>query len=168
VSAPKVRSRDKVPTNRGKQSLRLWLRLLACENLVENRVRAQLREQFNVTLPQFDVLSELEHAGEALTMSQLSGKLMVSNGNVTGVVDRLERAGYVRREASKTDRRVQFIALTTHGERLFRDMAAAHEEWVTDLFVGLTASEIKSLLGGLDKAKTSISSNLSLDSQSLS
>ena len=162
MSVTTVRPRAKAPTNRGKQSLRLWLRLLACENLIENRVRAQLREHFEVTLPQFDVLSELEHVGEALTMSQLSNKLMVSNGNVTGVVDRLERDGHVRRNPSKTDRRVQYIALTDQGEHLFREMAAAHEQWVTELFEGLSANEIKSLLSILDKAKTSISEKLSI------
>ena len=92
----------KAAGSRGKQSLRLWLRLLACENLIEQTVRTRLRVAFDITLPQFDVLSELEHAGNALTMSQLSQKLMVSNGNVTGVVDRLERDGLVRRRASST------------------------------------------------------------------
>ena len=90
---------------RGKQSLRAWLRLLACENLIEQHLRTRLRQDFDITLPQFDVLSELEHAGEQLTMSRLSEKLMVSNGNVTGVVDRLERDEYVIRQASPTDRR---------------------------------------------------------------
>jgi len=159
VSAAKSQSDIKAPANRGKQSLRLWLRLLACENLVESNVRSKLREHFNITLPQFDVLSELEHGGEALTMSQLSDKLMVSNGNVTGVVDRLERDGYVRREPSKVDRRVLYISLTTRGESLFRKMAAAHEQWVTELFMALSAGEIKALLGGLEKAKSSINAN---------
>lgn len=148
-------------TSRGKQSLRLWLRLLACENIVEQTVRTRLRNTFDITLPQFDVLSELEHAGEALTMSQLSQKLMVSNGNVTGVVDRLERDGYVRREASPTDRRVQFIALTDHGVAAFRDMAHVHEQWITELFADLSANEIKALLTSLDKAKESIAAKLS-------
>ena len=80
---------------RAKQSLRLWLRLLACESLVEQTVRTRLRTTFSITLPQFDVLSELERAGDPLTMSQLSQNLMVSNGNVTGVIDRLERDRYV-------------------------------------------------------------------------
>tara|TARA_Y100000590_G_scaffold285968_1_gene321780 strand:+ start:3099 stop:3593 length:495 start_codon:yes stop_codon:yes gene_type:complete len=143
---------------RPKQSLRLWLRLLACEGLVEQTVRARLRTTFDITLPQFDVLSELEHAGEALTMSQLSDNLMVSNGNVTGVVDRLERDGYVRRAASPTDRRVQYIELTAHGVNAFRQMARVHERWITDLFSDLTANEIQTLIVGLNKAKSSISS----------
>ncbi len=162
MSAGTSESSDKVArsTHKGrpKQSLRLWLRLLACEGLVEQTVRTRLRTTFDITLPQFDVLSELEHAGDALTMSQLSENLMVSNGNVTGVVDRLERDGYVRRAASPTDRRVQYIELTDHGINAFRQMAEVHEQWITDLFSDLTASEIKTLIAGLSKAKDSITS----------
>ena len=144
-------------SSRGKQSLRLWLRLLACENLVEHAVRTRLRKRFSITLPQFDVLSELEHAKKPLTMSQLSKQLMVSNGNVTGVVDRLERDGYVSRAASPTDRRVQYIALSKQGEHLFAEMAREHEQWVTELFADLSAQEIRTLLNGLSRAKESIS-----------
>lgn len=147
---------EKTSGSRGKQSLRLWLRLLACENLVEQTVRARLRTDFDITLPQFDVLSELEHAGDALTMSQLSQKLMVSNGNVTGVVDRLERDGYVRRRASETDRRVQYIELTDKGIVAFREMARTHEHWIEDLFSHLGANDIKALINGLGRVKDSI------------
>jgi DNA-binding MarR family transcriptional regulator len=138
----------------------LWLRLLACESLVEQTVRTRLRTTFSVTLPQFDVLSELEHAGDPLTMSQLSQNLMVSNGNVTGVVDRLERDGYVRRAASPTDRRVQFIALTDKGISAFAKMARVHEQWVTELFADVSSSEIKTLIAGLTKVKESITGKL--------
>ena len=145
---------------RAKQSLRLWLRLLACESLVEQTVRTRLRTTFSITLPQFDVLSELEHAGDPLTMSQLSQNLMVSNGNVTGVIDRLERDRYVRRAASPTDRRVQFIALTDKGMSAFTEMARVHEQWVTELFANVSSSEIKTLISGLTKVKESITSKL--------
>lgn len=150
----------KAAGSRGKQSLRLWLRLLACENLIEQTVRARLRIAFDITLPQFDVLSELEHAGSALTMSQLSQKLMVSNGNVTGVVDRLERDGLVRRRASSTDRRVQYIELTEQGISLFRDIASEHEHWIENLLGDLSPNEIKALIAGLGKAKDSIAARL--------
>lgn len=150
----------KAAGSRGKQSLRLWLRLLACENLIEQTVRARLRIAFDITLPQFDVLSELEHAGSALTMSQLSQKLMVSNGNVTGVVDRLERDGLVRRRASSTDRRVQYIELTEQGISLFRDIASEHETWIENLLGDLSPNEIKALITGLGKAKDSIAARL--------
>lgn len=152
---------DSGKTSRSKQSLRLWLRLLGCENIVEQTVRTKLRKEFDVTLPQFDVLSELEHAGCALTMSQLSTKLMVSNGNVTGVVDRLERDGYVNREASASDRRVQFIALTNRGIEAFKAMALAHESWIEDLFGDLSSDEIRTLIKVLGKARDSVQANLS-------
>jgi len=120
-----------------KRSLRIWLRLLSCTTLIEQAVRARLRDEFKVTLPQFDVLAELDAAGEPQTMSALSRRLMVSNGNVTGVIDRLARADLVTRTPSPDDRRVQFITLTALGRRRFATMAAAHERWVDDLLGGL-------------------------------
>ncbi len=152
--------------DRGKQSLRAWLRLLACENLIEQTLRARLRKDFNITLPQFDVLSELEHAGEQLTMSRLSEKLMVSNGNVTGVVDRLERDEYVMRQASPTDRRVQHISLTPKGKKKFQEMALVHEKWVEDLFKDLNLSELDSLLEILYKTRASAARHAKLEQQS--
>lgn len=136
----------------GKQSLRLWLRLLACENIIENRLRAELREHFNVTLPQFDVLAELEYLGQPLTMTDLSKRLMVSNGNVTGVVDRLVREDLVQRQPSGSDRRVNLISLTTRGLDLFRQMAARHEGWVAEMFADLRPEEISQLGGLLNRA----------------
>ncbi|MGR8946627.1 MAG: MarR family winged helix-turn-helix transcriptional regulator [Gammaproteobacteria bacterium] len=148
---------------RGKQSLRAWLRLLACENLIEQHLRTRLRKDFDITLPQFDVLSELEHAGEQLTMSRLSEKLMVSNGNVTGVVDRLERDEYVIRQASPTDRRVQHISLTAKGKKKFQEMAEIHEQWVENLLKDLNLDELDSLLDILYKTRASAARNAKLE-----
>jgi DNA-binding MarR family transcriptional regulator len=142
--------------SRGKQALRLWLRLLACEGMAEQRLRSRLREEFGITLPQFDVLSELERAAGALTMSELSQGMMVSNGNITGVVDRLVRDGFVKRTPSPSDRRVQYIELTHEGTARFSKIARRHERWVADLFAGLTARELEHLIGQLRKAKESI------------
>ncbi len=126
---------------RSKRSLRIWLRLLGCATLIEQQVRTRLRDDFAITLPQFDVLAELDAAGEPQTMSALSRRLMVSNGNVTGVIDRLERAALVRRTPSAEDRRVQYIALTPKGRRRFATMAAAHEGWIDELLGGLEEAE---------------------------
>lgn len=136
---------DRKAASRSKQSLRLWLRLLSCESIIEQHIRTRLRETFEITLPQFDVLAELEHVGEPLTMTELSKKLMVSNGNVTGVIDRLVRVGMVRRTPSKEDRRVQLIDLTTQGQAYFKEMAEQHEQWIAELFESLPASEISQL-----------------------
>ncbi|MGH8248758.1 MAG: MarR family winged helix-turn-helix transcriptional regulator [Gammaproteobacteria bacterium] len=140
----------------GKQPLRVWLRLLACENIIENRIRTAMRERFGITLPQFDVLAELEYLGAPLTMTELSKRLMVSNGNVTGVVDRLVREGYVERRPSPNDRRVQLISLTPDGLRSFRNVAGEHERWVAELFSGMAEEEVSQLAALLTRAHESL------------
>lgn len=140
----------------GKESLRTWLRMLSCETLIEQRLRTLLRQNFSVTLPQFDVLSELERAGAPLTMSQLSKELMVSNGNVTGVIDRLEKTGYARRVRAEHDRRIQYIELTQKGKREFNKMAAQHERWLADLLSDLSRADMSRLQKLLLKARQSV------------
>ncbi len=110
-----------------------------------------------MTLPQFDVLSELERAGDPLTMSQLSKELMVSNGNVTGVIDRLEKTEFVKRVRAEHDRRIQFIELTAKGRKEFNRMAGRHERWVADLLSGLSMTEMNQLQNLLLKARESVS-----------
>lgn len=138
--------------SRSKESLRLWLRLLACENFVEHRVRSRMREKFAITLPQFDVMAELEHVGRPLNMTELSTQLMVSNGNVTGVVDRLVREGYAKRTPSEQDRRAHMIELTEAGMAKFREIARHHENWVKDMFAGLSSGDMRDLLSLLNRA----------------
>lgn len=147
--------------SRSKESLRLWLRLVALETMVENQVRRMLRERFDVTLPQFDVLAELEHAGRPLTMSQLSAELVVSNGNVTGLVHRLERDGLVARKNALEDRRVHRIQLTEKGAASFARMAGAHEELIAELFAGMSGNEIRDLQSLLRRAKEAIAGRTS-------
>ena len=139
-----------------KESLRTWLRLLSCEAVIEQQLRSLLRQKFAITLPQFDVLSELERAGDPLTMSQLSKELMVSNGNVTGVIDRLEKSGFVKRERAEHDRRVQYIDLTKKGRRDFNKMAASHERWLAEMLSGLSPTDMKNLQRLLLKARQSV------------
>ncbi len=139
-----------------KESLRTWLRLLSCETVIEQQLRTLLRKNFSVTLPQFDVLSELERAGDPLTMSQLSKELMVSNGNVTGVIDRLEKTGFARRVRAEHDRRVQYIELTAKGKNEFNKMASQHERWLADLLSELSLTEMGKLQELLLKARQSV------------
>ena len=148
-----------------KQSLRLWLRLLSSTNILEQQIRSRLRKKFNITLPQFDVLAELERHKEAQTMTSLSRHLMVSNGNITGVVDRLVREGFVQRLGSASDRRIQYINLTNKGRRAFDRMAKANEEWIAELFSGLTHTEVKQLSEQLHYAKACINQNLAAGEQ---
>ncbi len=144
---------------RAKQSLRVWLRLLACEGLVENSVRSRMRKEFSITLPQFDVLAELEHMAQPLNMTELSTQLMVSNGNVTGVVDRLVREGYVQRTTSPDDRRAQLIELTGKGLRTFQALATQHEAWISNLFSGLSGADMDELLSLLNKTHEILNRN---------
>ncbi len=139
-----------------KESLRTWLRLLSCETVIEQQLRTLLRQNFSVTLPQFDVLSELERAGEPLTMSQLSKELMVSNGNVTGVIDRLEKVDFVKRVRAERDRRIQYIELTTTGRKEFGQMAIEHERWLADLMSNLSMTDMGQLQHLLLKTRQSV------------
>ncbi|MDH3638592.1 MAG: MarR family transcriptional regulator, partial [Gammaproteobacteria bacterium] len=127
--------------SRSKQTLSLSMRLRSCEDILAQQVRARLRATFSITLPQFDILSELERANAPLTMSQLSERLMVSNGNVTGIVDRLVRDGLVRRIQAETDRRIHLVQLTMRGAEQYASMANVHNLWVTELFTGLSDCE---------------------------
>ena len=153
----KEKSKEQV-TEHSKESLRTWLRLLSCETVIEQQLRTLLRQNFSVTLPQFDVLSELERAGDPLTMSQLSKELMVSNGNVTGVIDRLEKTEFVKRVRAEHDRRIQFIELTAKGRKEFNRMASRHERWVAELLSELSMTDMNQLQDLLLKARQSVSS----------
>ena len=129
-----------------KAELRLWLRLLACSGLIERRVRGALRQEFATTLPRFDVLAQLDRAPDGLRMGDLSHRLMVSNGNVTGLIDRLVQERLVSRETAPSDRRKQVVRLTPDGRRAFDAMAPAHEAWIVDMMSGLEGEEMGELL----------------------
>src|SRR5436853_3041953 len=135
--------------------LRLWLRLLTCTNLIESEVRSRLRARFDVTLPRFDLMAQLDRAPEGMTLSDVSKRMMVSNGNVTGLVERLVESGHVDRRTSDTDRRVQVIRLTKTGRAEFRKMAAEHETWIAQIFSDLTPKDVRELMRLLAKTKAS-------------
>ncbi|MBV8696436.1 MAG: MarR family transcriptional regulator [Bradyrhizobium sp.] len=138
-----------------KDELRLWLRLFACKEVVEGEVRRRLRDSFALTLPRFDLMAQLERAPEGLTLGALSRRLMVSNGNVTGLVERLVESGHLDRRTSATDRRVQVIRLTKLGRAEFRKMVAEHETWIADMFSELTPKDVRELMRLLAKTKAS-------------
>ena len=123
------------------QALKLWLRLLACTTRVEGVVRQRLRSEFETTLPRFDLLAQLEREPEGLSMGELSQRLMVTGGNVTGITDQLEGEGLVVRAEHPGDRRAFRVRLTTAGRRQFRRMAATHEAWIVELFDGWSAEQ---------------------------
>lgn len=133
--------------------LRLWLRMLTCTQLVEREVRAQLRARFDTTLPRFDLMAQLERTPEGMRMNELSQRLMVTGGNVTGITDQLEAEGLVERRAVQTDRRAYLVRLTPKGRKQFNAMAAEHEAWVVQMFSCLNATELKDLHQLLGKVK---------------
>jgi DNA-binding MarR family transcriptional regulator len=143
-----------------KAELRLWLRLLTCTTLIENGVRRRLRDSFDVTLPRFDLMAQLHKTPAGLTLGELSQRMMVSNGNVTSIVEALVAKGWLDRRASQQDRRAQVVSLTPDGRIAFGRMAAAHEDWIAGTFSGLSRDEEEQLMALLGKAKLSARQSL--------
>jgi DNA-binding MarR family transcriptional regulator len=152
---PPRSDRETIARSDDHRALRIWLRLLTCTQLIERHVRSRLRGRFSTTLPRFDLMAQLERHPEGLKMNALSRLLMVTGGNVTAIVDQLEKEGLVERLDEPADRRAFRIRLTRTGQRSFAEMAAAHEEWVVGLFSGLTRREHDELLKLLAKLKIS-------------
>ena len=138
------------PEPASKLKLRLWLRLLQTSHSIEVELRRRMRLAFNVTLPKFDVMSALERKGCGMTMTELSRFLMVSNGNVTGIVDRLVAEGMVVRSAHEDDRRATYVRLTREGAEQFATMARAHEGWVNEILADLSREDSDAMVGLLD------------------
>ena len=155
MSAP---DRESALLSGDKLELKLWLRLLTCSSLIEAEVRARLRETFATSLPRFDVLAQLDRAPVGLTMGELSSRLMVSNGNVTGLTDALVREGLVSREPEPEDRRSLRIRLTETGKRSFDAMTPTHEQWIDRMMAGLSRAEMAHLLELLGKLKQCVRS----------
>ena len=143
-----------------KELLRLWLRALTFTNMVEQRVRTRLRVEFDVTLPPFDLMAALYDAPEeGLSMGEVSRRLKVSNGNVTGIVERLKKEGLIQRRTKPDDRRSQLVRLTDSGRTTFEEMAEAHERWVASMLSGLNEEEVEQLKYLLGKGKRSVSTS---------
>lgn len=145
--------------------LRVWLRLLTCANLIERRVRQKLRLAFDTTLPRFDLLAQLDRAPDGLTMGDLSRRLMVSNGNVTGLIDRLVAEGMVARHPAPGDRRAQLVRLTGAGKRAFDAMIPAHAAWINDMLSGLDRADMTALFDLLARLKMSLVAEAGTDFQ---
>ena len=133
-----------------KQRLRLWLRLLRATRGIESELRDRLRKEFDVTLPQFDVMAALARKQDGMSMTELSRSLMVSNGNVTGIIDRLAAEKLVLRQAPANDRRSFIVRLTPKGAAHFGVMAKAHEIWIDGLLSDIGAGEADDLIPQLE------------------
>jgi len=144
--------------------LRLWLRLLTCSTLVESEIRRRLREEFDSTLPRFDLMAQLERAPDGMVLGEVSKRMMVSPGNITVLVERLTESGHISRTTLPTDRRVQVIALTPFGRAEFEKMAATHADWISDLFAGVSPQDGGVLMDELAKLKRSVIASLARNS----
>ena len=139
------------------QSIRLWLRLLTCTNMIEQRLRARLREEFATTLPRFDFMAQLERAPDGLTMGELSQRMMVSGGNVSGIANQLEGEGFIDRSPVPDNRRTLCVTLTEQGRKRFADMASAHEGWVVEMLGDLSQTEHQQIMKHLGQLKRGVS-----------
>lgn len=137
-------------------ALRLWLRLLTCSNLIEAQVRSRLRSTFDCTLPRFDLVAQLDRHPEGLKMGELSRRMMVTGGNITGITDQLEADGWVERAGVENDRRAWLVRLTPKGKKAFREMAAVHERWIVELFSQWGSRDQDQLFRLLGKMKDAI------------
>lgn len=142
-----------------KMRLRLWLKLLKASNLIEEQIRRRLREDFQATLPRFDVMSALSRSPDGLKMSQISEMLRVSNGNVTGIVDRLTEEGLALRVAVPGDRRASLVRLTAKGKAAFAEQAAAHENWIDTMLERLNADDVEGMIRRLDYLNDTLEEN---------
>jgi DNA-binding MarR family transcriptional regulator len=129
--------------------LRLWLRMISCSMRMESILSQRLRREFKTSMARFDVMSQLERFPDGLTMSELSRRLIVSNGAITGLVDKLAAAGLVTRREDPQDRRSTIVRLTRKGRDNFLRMARRHEEWVVSILGELSSEAQSELLQNL-------------------
>jgi len=146
---------DNVDDNMGSDTkkLGLWLRLITNSNMVEKEIRNLFRSEFGVTLPRFDLMSALYREQGGLTMGELSRRLLVSNGNVTGIVERLQKEGLVKRWVLPTDRRIYSVGLTQKGRTEFKRIADRHKEWIADIFGDLDDDELTQMISMMDRIR---------------
>jgi DNA-binding MarR family transcriptional regulator len=146
-----TRTEDETEDHRAQ--IRLWLRLLACTTLISAELRRQFREEFDFTMPRFDVLAQLDREPGGLVLGELPKRLMVSAGNLTPIVDRLVDDGYITRTPSHLDRRVQIVCMTVEGRKAFRRMAKKHGLWLASLLEDFPRDQIDRLIEQLGNLK---------------
>jgi len=140
-------------TDEHHQSLRLWLRMLSCTTRIENEIRSRLRTTFGITLPRFDLMAQLERHPEGLRMGELSRRMMVTGGNITGITDQLEREALVVRVQDARDRRASAVKLTEAGRKAFAEMAAVHERWIEEMLADVPGEDKASMVALLSTMK---------------
>lgn len=154
AQAPSTRLAENAETR--KTRLRLWLNILRTARSVENALREEMRVSYDQTLPRFEILAVLERSENGLRMSALSEQLMVSNGNVTGIIERLVQDGLVERLPVPGDKRATLVRLTHKGEAVFAEMADVHERWVNDLLDAVPPDTAQPLIDALTNIRRQI------------
>ncbi|MVW62114.1 MarR family transcriptional regulator [Massilia sp. NEAU-DD11] len=149
------------PADDAPLDLKLWLRLLSCTVRVENTIRSRLRTTFGITLPRFDLMAQLERHPDGLRMGELSKRMMVTGGNVTGIAGQLEREELVLRVPDPQDGRAFVLKLTPRGRTAFAQMAAVHQGWVADLFGDVSPDDKARMIALLDTMKPQLNAQLS-------
>jgi DNA-binding MarR family transcriptional regulator len=135
------------------QSLKLWLRMLSCTTKIEAEIRGRLRTEFGITLPRFDLMAQLERHPEGLRMGELSRRMMVTGGNITGITDQLEQENLVQRVPDPKDGRAFSVKLTAAGRAAFAQMAEVHERWVAELLQDISQEAKGQLIELLSQMK---------------
>jgi len=135
------------------QDLRLWLRILTLHKLINNEVRRRLRRYFGMSLSRFDLLAQLDNTPSGIRVGELSKRMMVTTGNISGLTDELVVDGLVERTADPFNRRANLVRMTTKGRTLFREAAKINEKWIEDFFSNLSQSEKTLLFDLLEKQK---------------
>jgi DNA-binding MarR family transcriptional regulator len=135
------------------QSLKLWLRMLSCTVKIENEIRSRLRATFGITLPRFDLMAQLERHPDGLRMGELSKRMMVTGGNITGITDQLEQEKLVMRVPDPKDGRAYSVKLTQEGRSAFARMAEVHESWVAELLQPMSSEDKGQLIELLSEMK---------------
>ena len=143
-------------TDEHHQSLRLWLRMLSCTTRIENEIRSRLRTTFDITLPRFDLMAQLQRHPDGLRMGELSKRMMVTGGNITGITDQLEREQLVVRVQDVNDRRASAVKLTPAGRAAFDEMAAVHERWIEEMLADVAADDKATMIALLSTMKRSL------------
>ncbi len=136
-----------------KEGLRLWLRIVSCTQMVEQEIRAMLRDKYDTTLPRFELLSALDRVPDGLSMGELSSWLMVTKGNVTGIAERLSEDGFIKRNPTPTDRRSFCVTLTPKGKKLYQEMEEEYENLLNKLFSDVSLDDSDTFTGVLAKVK---------------
>jgi DNA-binding MarR family transcriptional regulator len=159
MSAPAARKSDPVKgsgtaaDSATRNNVSLWVRLLESHNLLLGEIRRRLADA--ATMPRFDLLANLERE-DGQTLAALSRRMLVTAGNLTGLVDRAERDGVVERRADPRDRRLSRVYLTAKGRELIQALLPVHADHVAELLHGLDASERRELRRLLGKLRDSL------------